>query len=95
MASIRWYRVPVYENEREAVAYFYETDTGLFDLQYGWGKYTTHLHDTLEDAVSEFKRGLHAKHEGSEDAIRVDVGEAVEVQWDEVKQNSPANSGLA
>ena len=90
MTSIRWFKVTVLENDKRGTAYFYETNTGMFDLQYGFGNYTTRLHDSLRDAISEFRESLQAEHTRVDDGIRVSVGTPVEVTWDEVKQNSPS-----
>lgn len=89
MASVRYYRVPVYEGTKQNSAYFYETDAGLFDLQYGWGKYTRHMHDSLQEAMADFRRHLQAEHDAAQDGLTVGLGEPVEVQWDEVRQASP------
>jgi hypothetical protein len=90
MAAIRYFRVPVYEGTQARTAYFYETEAGLFDLQYGWGKYTRHMHDTLADAMGDFRKHLQSEHDAAIDGIKVGLGEPVEVQWDEVRQASPA-----
>jgi hypothetical protein len=94
MPSIRWFRVAVYENSKKASAYFYETDTGLFDLQYGFGKYTARMHDSLDNAMKEFKGRLQAEHDRLNDGVQVTLGEATEVPWEEVKESSPAASGF-
>ncbi len=89
-AAVRYYRVAVYEGTQSRPAYFYETDAGLFDLQFGWGNYTSHMHDSLADAMADFRKHLQSEHDAAKDGIKVAFGEPVEVQWEEVKQASPA-----
>ena len=90
MAAVRYYRVPLYQGTKQTPVYFFETETGLFDLQYGWGKYTRHMHDSLQDAMADFRRHLQAEHDAAEDGVTVSLGEPVVVQWEEVKEASPA-----
>jgi hypothetical protein len=89
MASVRYFRVQVFQGSRSSPAYFYETEAGLFDLQYGWGKYTRHMHDSLAEAMRDFRQHLQVEHDAA-DGVQVSLGEPVEVTWEEVRQASPA-----
>jgi hypothetical protein len=88
MASVRWYRVPVYLNNEQHRAYFYETDSGGFDLQSGFVKYTTRLHGSLDDAIKEFRLNLQKEHVVN--GVEINTGEPIEVSYDEVRQNAPS-----
>ena len=87
MSAIRYFRLDVNEGQTSQPAYFYETDTGNFDLQYGWGQYTGHMHDSLAAAIEDFRSHLQAKHDDASDEITVTVSEPVEVDWEEVRQH--------
>ncbi len=90
MAAVRYYRVEVYEGAQSRLAYFCEITGGLFKLQYGWGKYTRQMHSTLADAIDDFRKYLQYEHNVAKDGIKIALGEPVEVEWGEVKENSPA-----
>ena len=90
MAVVQYFRVPVFIGSQHRSAYFYESETGLFDLQYGCGKYTRRMHDSLREAMGDFLRHLQSEHSALGDGLIASLGEPVEVHWDEVKQASPA-----
>lgn len=90
MPAICHFRVQVFQGSRASPAYFYETETGLFDLQYGWGRYTRHMHDSLSEAMRDFRQHLQAEHDAAADGVQVWLGEPVMVTWEEVRQASPA-----
>jgi hypothetical protein len=91
MASLRWFRVSVYLNDKKTDAFFYETDAGLFDLQYGFGKYTTRMHDSLREAMTEFRSKVQEEHAQANDGVQVRLGDPEEVSFEVVKEGNPAN----
>jgi hypothetical protein len=84
-----YYRVDVREGSRVRPAYFYSTTGGLYDLQYGWGKYTSRMHESLRAAIEEFRERLQAEHDASADGLVVSVSEPVKVTKDEVDRHDP------
>lgn len=90
MAAVRYFRVQVFQGSRSNPAFFYETEAGLFDLQYGWSKYTRHMHDSLAEAMRDFRKHLQAEHDAAADGVQVSLGEPFEVTWEEVRQAGPA-----
>lgn len=96
MALVRWFRVEVCETwstgwssrmgVRRMAIYFYETDTGLYGLQYGLAKDTTCEKSSLQDAMSDLRVRLQAEH--TLDGVKVSLGIPLEVTWDEVKQKA-------
>ncbi len=84
-----YYRVDVQEGAEVRPAYFYSTIGGLYDLQYGWGKYTSRMHESLKSAIEEFRVKLQAKHDASDDGVAVTISDPIEVKKEEVDRHSP------
>ncbi len=61
----------------------------MFDLQYGFGSYTSCLHNSLQETLDDFSRQYSQQHNLNEDEI--EISEQLEVGWDEVQEASPSN----
>ncbi len=92
MAAIKWFRVQVFENDQVTDAYFYETDAGLFDIQFGWANFTGKMHDSLKGAMDDFRDHVQAEHDAKADGVQVSLGNPVEVPYDEVRKASPSKN---
>lgn len=85
MAIQQNYKVPVYIDGKVHSSVFYRTDTGQFDLRYGWAKYTSGMHSNIKSANADFLQHLKAEYPDHE----VLLGEAVEITEDEARKLSP------
>ncbi len=90
MAAIRYFRVPIHVGDWNRNLYLYETDAGLFDLQYHW-MYTSRMHNTLEDALSEFRDEFTRHHGLDARSLTLQMGDATVVDWSEVQAARPSN----
>lgn len=86
MAAIKWFKLPVSENEKKSFAYFYETKMGEFDLQYDWEEFSSGMHKTLESAIEDFRIRLQAKRDRENQGVRVTVGSPCSVLESEAQR---------
>jgi hypothetical protein len=90
MSAIKWFKVQVHEGPKQSFAYFYETNSGRFDLQYGWQEFSSGMQKTLEEAIEAYRSLLQAKHNKDNQGVQVGVGLPYAVQWSEVQKASPS-----
>jgi len=86
MAIIQSYALPVHIDQEEHTAVFYETDKHEFDIRYGWAKYTSGMHSSLDDAVDDFLKHLRQEHPSR----NISTGRARAIAEDEARSMSPS-----
>ena len=90
MSAIRYFRVPISVGDWQHTLYLYETESGLFDLQYHW-MYTSCMHGNLQDTLIEFHQEFTRHHELNENSKELHIGDATPVDWSEVQAARPSN----
>ena len=86
MSAIRYYKVILTSGEKQAPIFFYETEGGEFDLQFGWATYSSCMHTTLDGAIHDFLVHVQREHNAKKDGIIVSTSAPVKVSKDEVFQ---------
>jgi len=91
MSITQNYRVSVLENGSERFAIFYRNGAGQFDLRFGWGRYTSSMHSTLEDAIIDFRNHLQREHDDRNDGVSVSLADPIAITEQAAKEFSPAH----
>ena len=90
MASVRWYQVSISFGSWQREIFLYETDAGLFDLQYHW-MYTSDMAGDMNSVLQDFQQEFARHHKLTERGLQLAVGTPVEVSWTDVQAARPRN----
>ncbi len=82
----KYFEVPVHIRGKKYVATFYQTEQNMFDLKYGWEKYSSGMSSTLRQAIDDFKQ--HLLNENPDQKDKIVIGEPIEITKEKADQNN-------